>query len=295
MPNGKIGEMLINMNSIVLFVFLSGLTIFDVRALRNMQIRVPEAVKRGDSVTLVCDYDLESAALYTIKWYRDDEEFYRFVPKESPPSQAFTVSHVNVDLVNSNSTRVTLKKVERDTAGKFKCEVSADAPLFHTDIRTAELIVADVPEDGPVLRTEAQKVAPGEKIKANCTTPGSYPTMNISWFANNIEMHSSSDVQIDNTIIHFDALPGLETILSTISIRATPSLFKNGKLKLRCLATMFTLYTSSKEADIQEASPQLALIMVPSTSANGISVSPQKLFVILHTFIILLLLRHTPG
>uniref|UniRef100_A0A6P7G4L7 Uncharacterized protein LOC114334111 n=1 Tax=Diabrotica virgifera virgifera TaxID=50390 RepID=A0A6P7G4L7_DIAVI len=98
MPNGKIGEMLINMNSIVLFVFLSGLTIFDVRALRNMQIRVPEAVKRGDSVTLVCDYDLESAALYTIKWYRDDEEFYRFVPKESPPSQAFTVSHVNVDV-----------------------------------------------------------------------------------------------------------------------------------------------------------------------------------------------------
>uniref|UniRef100_A0A6P7GU53 Uncharacterized protein LOC114342317 n=1 Tax=Diabrotica virgifera virgifera TaxID=50390 RepID=A0A6P7GU53_DIAVI len=91
-------------------------------------------------------------------------------------------------LVNSNSTRVTLKKVERDTAGKFKCEVSADAPLFHTDIRTAELIVADVPEDGPVLRTEAQKVAPGEKIKANCTTPGSYPTMNISWFANNIEV-----------------------------------------------------------------------------------------------------------
>lgn len=70
----------------------------DVRALTNMQIRVPEAVKRGDSVTLECDYDLESAALYTIKWYRNEEEFYRFVPKESPPSQAFSVPHVTVDV-----------------------------------------------------------------------------------------------------------------------------------------------------------------------------------------------------
>nr|XP_023014526.1 uncharacterized protein LOC111504245 [Leptinotarsa decemlineata] len=63
-----------------------------------MHIRAPEAVKRGESVTLVCDYDLESAALYTIKWYRDDEEFYRFVPKESPPFQAFEVAHLCVDL-----------------------------------------------------------------------------------------------------------------------------------------------------------------------------------------------------
>ncbi|XP_056631118.1 uncharacterized protein LOC130441447 [Diorhabda sublineata] len=286
---------LVKMNIFFWVVFVFGFNIFDVRALTNMQIQVPEAVKRGDSVTLVCDYDLESAALYSIKWYRDDEEFYRFVPKESPPSQAFSVSHVNVDMAKSNSTRVTLENVERDTAGKFKCEVSADAPLFHTDIMTADLIVADVPEDGPVLRTEAHKVAPGEKIKANCSTPGSYPTMNITWFANTLKMHPSNDVQIDNTIIHFDALPGLETILSTISIRVTPNLFRNGKLKLRCLATMFTLYTSSKEVDIQEAAPQLALIMVPSTSANGISVSPQKILVILHTFFLLLLLRHTPG
>ncbi|KAG5862933.1 hypothetical protein JTB14_025710 [Gonioctena quinquepunctata] len=69
----------------------------DVRALTNMHIRAPEAVKKGDSDVGVY-YDLESAALYTIKWYRNDEEFYRFVPKESPPSQAFDVPHLEVDV-----------------------------------------------------------------------------------------------------------------------------------------------------------------------------------------------------
>lgn len=63
-----------------------------------MHIRVPEAVKSGDSVTLACDYDLEDVALYTIKWYKGDEEFYRYVPKESPPSKVFPMPPANVDV-----------------------------------------------------------------------------------------------------------------------------------------------------------------------------------------------------
>lgn len=44
--------------------------------------------------------------------------------------------------------------------------------------------------------------------------------------------------------------------------------FKNGKLKLRCLATMFTLYRRTNENEIQEDAPLLALIMIPTTQSN---------------------------
>ncbi|VEN59451.1 unnamed protein product [Callosobruchus maculatus] len=87
----------------------------------------------------------------------------------------------------SNSKEVTLTDVERETSGEFKCEVSADAPLFHTDIRSAKLLVAEIPEGHPVLRTEMLKVAPGAKLRANCTTPGSYPKMNVTWYINDQE------------------------------------------------------------------------------------------------------------
>lgn len=63
-----------------------------------MLLKIPEAVKVGSSVTLLCDYDLEGVALYSIKWYRNEEEFYRFTPKESPPSQVFKLPYVNVDV-----------------------------------------------------------------------------------------------------------------------------------------------------------------------------------------------------
>ncbi|XP_074036711.1 uncharacterized protein isoform X2 [Leptinotarsa decemlineata] len=261
-----------------------------------MHIRAPEAVKRGESVTLVCDYDLESAALYTIKWYRDDEEFYRFVPKESPPFQAFEVAHLCVDLSKSNSKEVTITNVERETSGIFKCEVTADAPLFHTDMQTARLIVADVPEDVPVLKLETPKVALGSKIRANCTTPGSYPAMNITWSLNDLDVPDFPDVHIHNSVIHFDALPGLETSQSTLSLKATRDLFKNGKLKLRCSASMFTLYTSSIQTEIQEDAPQLALIMVPSTAASeGVGISPRYVLSFLQMVVIFLLFQHKPG
>lgn len=63
-----------------------------------MYIHVPEAVRTGESVTLSCEYDLESAALYIIKWFRNEEEFYRYVPRESPPSQIFPMTHLHVDV-----------------------------------------------------------------------------------------------------------------------------------------------------------------------------------------------------
>lgn len=41
----------------------------------------------------------------------------------------------------SNESQVTLSKVHRSVAGKYSCEVSADAPSFHTEIATKDLVV----------------------------------------------------------------------------------------------------------------------------------------------------------
>lgn len=38
------------------------------------------------------------ASLYSVRWYLEQEEFYRFVPKESPPSRVFAVTGIVVDV-----------------------------------------------------------------------------------------------------------------------------------------------------------------------------------------------------
>ena len=35
----------------------------------------------GHSLSLECDYQLEGDSLYSLKWYRDDREFFRYIPQ----------------------------------------------------------------------------------------------------------------------------------------------------------------------------------------------------------------------
>lgn len=41
----------------------------------------------------------------------------------------------------SDNKSVTIRSVQRDQTGYYKCEVSADAPLFHTDIKKILIVV----------------------------------------------------------------------------------------------------------------------------------------------------------
>jgi len=73
-------------------------------------LSLPQAVLEGHSVELRCDYDLEGASLYSLKWYRGDEEFYRYVPKEDPPTRVFALAGVTVD-VSHNLTDLCPEEV----------------------------------------------------------------------------------------------------------------------------------------------------------------------------------------
>ncbi|XKL67165.1 hypothetical protein PGB90_010585 [Kerria lacca] len=68
-----------------------------VSSLKNVRILAAEAVRSGDSMYLVCEYDLENIPLYSIKWYFNLYEFYSFIPKEIPPKRVFLVPGITVD------------------------------------------------------------------------------------------------------------------------------------------------------------------------------------------------------
>ncbi|XP_076373896.1 uncharacterized protein LOC143258594 [Tachypleus tridentatus] len=116
-----------------LWIFLPVILIIKaVGTLRILNLDVPQTVQSGEAVELTCAYDLEGDNLYSIKWYRDDMEFFRFVPRDNPPHQFFPLKGIKVDFSRSNRQAVYIKDVQTITGGKFRCEVSADAPLFRT-------------------------------------------------------------------------------------------------------------------------------------------------------------------
>ncbi|XP_024940639.1 uncharacterized protein LOC107267508 isoform X2 [Cephus cinctus] len=162
--------------------------------LKDVKIKVPDMVRSGDDALLSCNYDLESASLYAIKWYRGDVEFYRYLPKEAPSHTVFPVQGIKVDISKSDNHDVTLVNVSRELTGRYKCEVSADAPSFHTAIKEAPMEVVDVPETNPTIVAERQRLPAGETLRANCTSGPSRPAPVIKWTLNG--NHTRADVVI---------------------------------------------------------------------------------------------------
>lgn len=66
--------------------------------LRLAEVRIPKYVIKGSAAQLECLYDLDGEALYSVKWYKDGNEFYRYVPRDMPPAQTFLLSGVSVDV-----------------------------------------------------------------------------------------------------------------------------------------------------------------------------------------------------
>lgn len=76
-------------------------------------IDVPAHRVVGDKATLICQFDMEGDTLYSVKWYKDDREFYRFVPNDRPKLQVFETEGIQVDVSIFSIFCLTYPKLSR--------------------------------------------------------------------------------------------------------------------------------------------------------------------------------------
>lgn len=70
----------------------------DTDALRMLELVVPQHVVRGQNIRLECNFDLDGETLYSVKWYKDGNEFYRYVPQDKPPVLVFQLPGVTANV-----------------------------------------------------------------------------------------------------------------------------------------------------------------------------------------------------
>lgn len=62
-------------------------------------LRVPSLVLHGESVQLDCRYQLAAGELlYSIKWYKNLDEFYRYIFADVNPVTVYPLPGINVDV-----------------------------------------------------------------------------------------------------------------------------------------------------------------------------------------------------
>ncbi|GFV72720.1 uncharacterized protein TNCV_1951891 [Trichonephila clavipes] len=217
---------------------------------RFAYLGVPGSVSRGDPIWLDCGYDLEGDELYSVKWYKDNVEFYRFLPSDIPSAQMYSLDGVFLDLLRSNATHAFLYTSNLDTEGTYGCEVSTEVPSFRTIKAGKELRVHVIPKDGPKIFGVQKTYRIGDLVNMTCLFGPSKPPAQITWYINGEEApqsyvyhnHPSADQEEDLLISE-----------SRLSFALEPPRLWQGSLSVRCIASLSQVHaTSSLELIVGE-------------------------------------------
>ncbi|XP_049536596.1 uncharacterized protein LOC125951670 [Anopheles darlingi] len=237
-------------------------------AIKLTGLRVPKYAILGQSVRLECPYEMEGDELYSVRWYKDGNEFYRFVPRDKPEMQVFPQRGVSVNVHNSSNNHVTLETVKLSTSGKYLCEVSAEAPDFQTVSQHGEMVVVVLPDEDPIITGGKARYQINDYVRVNCTSGRARPAAQLAWYINS-ELVDPALLRRYPTIVSFP--DQLETSILGLEFRVKQKHFRRGDMKLKCLATIHNVYWKSNEESVENDKPQKAPIL--ESRKSGLSSS----------------------
>uniref|UniRef100_A0A1B0AWA8 Ig-like domain-containing protein n=1 Tax=Glossina palpalis gambiensis TaxID=67801 RepID=A0A1B0AWA8_9MUSC len=203
-------------------------------SLSMTEVRIPKHIMRYEDAVLGCKYDLDGESLYSVKWYKDGFEFYRYVPRDMPPGQVFPLPGVDVDLQNSTDNVVVLHRVTLQSTGRYRCEVSGEAPSFQTVSGHEDMIVVVTPTKGPQITGGQPRYQIGDMVRVNCTSAPSKPICHLSWLINGIHANRSFLRYYEPKLVGRE---GLE--VATLG------------LEFRCVAKISSVYWQSNEESVE--------------------------------------------
>jgi len=280
---------------LVYFVLLLSFGIHKSTGIKLLKVEIPPHAIRGQDARLICKYDMEGDKLYSIKWYRNGNEFYRYIPSDTPDTTVFNGNGINVDKSQSTETELLLRSVDLDTTGLYRCEISGEAPLFQTAQREQVLAVVDLPDEGPIITGGFPRYHIGDKVEVNCTSSRSKPAAKLKWYIN-------GELADPALVKHFPVIEEdrhLETSTLGLRFKVRDKHFKHGDLKLKCTAAIATIYWKSNEESVQGVRPQSALVSESRSSRNSAtpfdvmlpakgSTSAHSGFVVITSFVLLI-------
>ncbi|XP_042880065.1 uncharacterized protein LOC122258305 [Penaeus japonicus] len=165
-------------------------------AMKGLKVKVPRVAYIGDDAELECNFPgADTTSLYSIKWWRDNDQFYQYIPKHKEPKMQFNVFGIKVDPQNSTEFKVSLKDLTANSSGVFTCEVILD-DNFETLRESANMTVIDPPDRntagkyGPSIEVEGWsgvgplEIRDGELLEAVCVARGANPPVDLAWYFN---------------------------------------------------------------------------------------------------------------
>lgn len=155
-------------------------------------VKTPHPGVVGSPARLECRYTVGSQGFYSVRWYKNDEQFYSYVPRSHPIVKVdHELEGVDVELSKSDDRVVTLRALRMDSEGNYRCEVMSEAPNFKSSIASANLTVVVVPEV-PELSGLRERYVVGDEVNVTCAARDGRPPARLRFYIDNREIHPGS-------------------------------------------------------------------------------------------------------
>ncbi|KAK8381731.1 hypothetical protein O3P69_015053 [Scylla paramamosain] len=220
------------------------------------QVDVPGVVNLGENVELECHYEI-SGNLYSIKWYLNDREFFRYQPEEETNIMIFHIPGVNVNREMSVGRRVKLDNVQLGASGMYKCEVIGEGPQFLTSDKHAKMMVVKIPEEKPTIYGTQHEYKIGDTARLTCVSAPSHPPASLTWYINDNIVPEKYVTPMDDS----HSLDGMVEARRVLQFVVGPQHFVNGQMKLRCSASISTLYYKTQQHSVDGHHPYNVPVM----------------------------------
>ncbi|XP_077564020.1 uncharacterized protein LOC144179514 [Haemaphysalis longicornis] len=219
--------------------------------LRLLRLDVPSVARRGEPIWLNCSYDLERDQLYSVKWYKNNVEIYRYLPSETPRVKVYNMPGIHIDVSRSNISDLYLNDTDLYSEGKYRCEVSAESPSFQTERAQKELIVYVLPIEDPVIKGLRGQYQVGDVVNLTCSYGPSKPNASLTWYINDRKVPTGIDESVQSG--HLEGDEGLWQVFSRVTFVAQPSHFWHGSMEVRCAShAALPYYVSSEEVTVRD-------------------------------------------
>ncbi|KAM7284695.1 uncharacterized protein ISCGN_001789 [Ixodes scapularis] len=203
---------------------------------------VPGTVIRGSGFWLNCS----SPGAHSIRWFKDEQEFYRYPPTSTTANLSVPGVPVRSDL--SDQGNVYVEQSDLDTEGTYTCKVKLSS--FETRISEKRLQVYVLPEKAPEIQDLQSAYKLGGAINASCLSGPSRPAAIVTWHVDGLKVDAVERRQIPTG-------HGTFYLLARILLVAKPNYATDNRtLHLRCLAQVGSEYTDSSERLVEILHPQ---------------------------------------
>lgn len=206
-----------------------------VSSLEMLEIVGPQLVNMGELVTLLCRYDLGKDTVYSIKWYKDSHEIYRYVPTDQPEFFVFKTKGVNVDGTLTMPNKLVARMEGPHGTGQYRCEVTIETPRFITMETSKNVTVVVPPQIEPSISGMSTYYRPGDLLDVTCRVQEAKPLPHITWKINQKQVPSDMILPSQKSR---NRSTGLESIESNLRFTVQESDFLDGHLHISCLASI---------------------------------------------------------